>query len=98
MIDIQTRIATLKRPKLLARAARFGVDDYRREIHLRRIFQSDTLPRHAEAIMQLFDIEDEINRAREAKSGNYAPAQHVEILIAIAGEARLMRAMSQRVT
>jgi len=35
MLDLQTRLATLERPHLLARAARFGVDDYKRDTHLR---------------------------------------------------------------
>ncbi|MCK0094417.1 DUF6477 family protein [Yoonia sp. F2084L] len=92
MLDLHTRIATLSRPTLLARAARFGVDDYRRSIHLRRILQSDTLPRHGHAIMQLLDIEAEIDALRTDQSANYRPARHVDVLIAILGEAQLMRA------
>lgn len=92
MLDLHTRIATLKRPPLLARAARFGVDDYRRTIHLRRILQSDTLPRHGPAIMQLLDIEAEMDDRRTTDSASYRPAHHVEVLIAILGEAHLMRA------
>ena len=98
MIDIHTRLATLKRPRLLARAARFGVDDYRRDVHLRRILQSDGLPRTADALMQLFDIEAEMNAARLARSGNYAPSRHVEVLIAIAGEARDLQAARPTLT
>ncbi len=92
MLDINTRLAKLKRPALLARAARFGVDDYRRTTHLARIFQTEDLPRNAEALMRLFDIEAEMETARLEKSGNYQPGRHVDVLIAIAGEARLMRA------
>lgn len=92
MLDLHTRIATLTRPTLLARAARFGVDDYRRSIHLRRILQCDALPRHGHAIMQLLDIEAEIDALRTDQSANYRPARHVDVLIAILGEAQLMRA------
>lgn len=95
MLDIRSRLATLKRPTLLARAARFGADDYRREIHLKRLLQCHSMPRPADAIMRLLDLEAEINTLREAKSGNYAAARHVDILIAIAGEARLMQATTQ---
>ena len=98
MLDIHTRLAALKRPKLLARAARFGVDDYRRSLHLAKILQSDDLPRHAQAIMQLFDIENEMNTARQEGSGNYSYARHVDVLIAIAGEAKLMQATTLRAT
>ncbi len=96
MLDIQTRVNTLTRPRLLARAARFGVDDYRRAIHLPRLLQTGELPRHAEAIIRLLDIEAEMNTARETRSGNYSPARHVEALIAIAGEVRLMNDTAPR--
>ena len=94
MLDIKTRLAMLKRPSLLTRAARFGVDEYRRNVHLRRILQNEALPRHGEALIRLLEIEEEMNTLRCARSGNYAPGKHVEVLIAIAGEARLFNAMS----
>lgn len=97
MLDIHSRIATLKRPSLLARAARFGLDDYRRSVHLVRLLGSDRLPKHAVAIMQLFDIEAVLERQRTTRSGDYSPARHVEVLIAIAGEAQLMRATAPRI-
>ncbi|WP_106744291.1 DUF6477 family protein [Yoonia maritima] len=96
MLDLETRIRTLKRPTLLARAARFGMDDYRRDVHLRRIITADRLPRHAEAIMRLLDIEAEMNTQRIQQSGEYRVARHVDVLIAIAGEAQLMRATRLR--
>lgn len=96
MIDLDTRISMLKRPILLARAARFGLDDYRREIHLRRILGVDTLPRSADALMQLLSIEAEINTQRLDQSGEYHLGRHVNVLIAITGEALLMRATRLR--
>ncbi len=96
MLDLDTRIAGLKRPTLLARAARFGADDYRRDVHLHRILGAGHLPRHAEAIMRLLDIEASLNTQRKERSGDYRIAQHVDVLIAIAGEAQLMRATRLR--
>lgn len=96
MLDLQTRIATLKRPSLLARAARFGVDEYRRDVHLRRILGTERLPRHADALMQLLDREAELDAMRKTRAGDYRPARHVELLIAILGEAQLMRATPLR--
>lgn len=96
MLDLHSRIATLKRPPLLARAARFGVDDYRRGVHLRRVLQSDVLPRHGKAITQLLDIEAEMDALRRDQSAAYRPARHVEVLIAILGEAQLMRATAPK--
>ncbi|KJZ20116.1 DUF6477 family protein [Loktanella sp. S4079] len=96
MLDLETRIRGLKRPSLLARAARFGADEYRREIHLRRILGVEKLPRHAEAIMRLLDIENEMNNHRLDHAGEYRVARHVDVLIAIAGEVQLMRATRLR--
>ncbi len=95
MLDLQTRVATLKRPALLARAARFGLDDYRRTVHLQRILQHEDLPGHAEAIVQLLDIEAEMNTRRETRCGTYSPARHVDILIAISAETSLMQATAK---
>ncbi len=96
MLDLFTRIATLKRPSLLARAARFGLDDYRRDAHLHRLLQCEKLPKHAEAIMRLLDIESAMDERRKSRSGTYSPALHVDVLIAITVEARLMRATTRR--
>ena len=96
MLDLHTRIATLKRPQLLARAARFGVDDYRRSIHLRRVLRADALPRHGQALVQLLDIEAEMDGLRKDERASYRPAHHVEVLIAILGEAQLVRATAPR--
>lgn len=96
MFDLETRIARLKRPTLLARAARFGLAEFRRETHLGPILQVERLPRPAEAIMQLLDIEATMNAQRLANAGDYCVALHVNVLIAIASEAQLMRATRLR--
>jgi len=96
MLDLHTRLATLKRPPLLARAARFGVDDYRRAVHLRRILQCDALPRHGHAIVQLLDVEAALDDLRKDRAATYRPGQHVEVLIAILGEAHLVHATVPR--
>lgn len=97
MLDVHTRIAQLKRPNLLARAARFGIDDYRRDVHLRRLLKADRLPKHGAAIIQLLDLESEMDALRIERSGNYSPSNHVEVLIAILGEERLLRATTIRI-
>ena len=98
MLDIETRLATLKRPSLLARAAQFGVDDYRREVHLPRLLEVATLPRPAAALMALFSKEAEMEAWRKENAGLYRPARHVELLIAIMGEAQVMRATTRPLT
>ena len=53
MLDIQTRIAQLCRPSLLIKAARFGIDDYTRNTHSRRVLQSEPPVKPAAAMVQL---------------------------------------------
>ena len=97
MLDIETRLKSLKRPSLLASAARFGVDDYRRETHLPRLIEQEILPRPAAALMMLFSREAEMEAWRKENAGLYRPAQHVALLIAIMGEAQLFRAIARPV-
>ena len=92
MLDIHTLIANLRRPRLLVRAARFGLDDYKRERVLLRLLQVDVLPRSGDAIMQLMGVEAELNDQRIAKSATYTIADHIETLTAIMGEAEILQA------
>ncbi len=94
MLDLQTLVSTLKRPGLLVRAARFGLDDYRRDVHLRRILKTEPLPRTGAALMRLMDKEAELNDMRRAKSAEYNPTLHISVLTAIMGEARILQATS----
>lgn len=94
MQDIQTLLGNLKRPRLLVRTARIGAEDYRREAHLRRALGNTQLPRPAQAIMRLMDIEKEQNEMRRTRSAHYSAMRHVDVLIALMGEARALRAIS----
>lgn len=91
MQDALGMIAALKRPRLLVRAARFGVDEYNRTHCLPRIFGDPTLPRPGEAVLRLLDVEAEMDARRRANAADYTIARHVEVLIALMGEARLIR-------
>ncbi len=44
MHDILGTLRALRRPPLLIRAARIGLQDYRREVHLRRLLRDGPLP------------------------------------------------------
>ncbi len=94
MQDIASMLADLRRPALLVRTARIGAAEYRRETHLPRILGYGALPRSAEAALRLFAMEGELEDARKRSAADYSPARHVEILIALMGEARLLRAPS----
>lgn len=95
MLDILGMITNLRRPRLLVRAARFGVDDYVRSTMLPRLLHSVALPRHGEAIMCLLEIEADLNDRRLAAAADYSIARHVSVLIALMGEARLLRAATR---
>ena len=96
MQDVQTMLRQLRRPRLLAQAARFGAEDYRREAHLRRLLGRPNLPGPAEAALILMEREAEMNAARVAGLASYSFADHVYLLIALVGEARLLRAATLR--
>jgi hypothetical protein len=96
MLDLMTRLRQLQRPSLLARAARFGADDYRRDIHLPRLLKAQNAPRPAAALMVLMQMEEKMEKARIARRADYGPARHVDLLIAISAEARLLMATAPR--
>jgi hypothetical protein len=96
MQDILTRIARLNRPRLLSRAARIGASGYRRELHLPRLLEDPRLPRNAEALLKLSEIEAELNTLRVTGAQEYHLPRHVEVLIAIVGESALLRSSADR--
>lgn len=96
MQDILTRIAQLKRPRLLSRAARIGAEGYRRELHLTRLLKDTRLPRNAEALVKLSEIEAELNTKRVTGEQDYHLPRHVEVLIAIVAESAMLKQSSER--
>lgn len=92
MQDVLTMLQCLHRPRLLMRAARIGAEDYRRAAHLPRLLGYGNLPRHTQALMRLMEIEAELNAQRLEDESAYNLLRHIDILIAIVGEARIMQA------
>ncbi len=93
MQDILSRVESLKRPPLLVRAARFGLDDYSRSGQLPRLLRCLAPPRSGEAILRLLDLEAELEDQRIERAAEYSVARHVEVIIALMAEARLLRAI-----
>ncbi len=93
MNDILHRLDALRRPRLLIRTARIGAEDYRRDIHLPRLLGHGGLPRNAAALERLMDIEAGMDQSRREGEAGYSTIRHVEVMIAVMGEARLLRAM-----
>lgn len=94
MTDPLERLDALRRPRLLVRAARFGLDDYRRERDLPRLLPGLGTPAPARALPLLLAAEAEAEAQRVAGGAAYSAARHVELLIAVMGEARMLAAAS----
>jgi Family of unknown function (DUF6477) len=88
MSDFRTVLANLRRPRLLMRAARFGLGDYQRERDLRRLVRCGPSPQ--ETVPSLMSVEAEMEETRLAGDVSYSVARHIEVLIALLGEARLL--------
>ena len=66
MSEIQQLLNPLKRPGLLVRAARHGLNDYNRDRHLRRILRADRTPSPIVAARQLIDLEQSHEDRRQS--------------------------------
>lgn len=91
MQDPLSRIAALRRPPLLVDAARHGVDGYDRSTMLPRLI-GVAAAGPSRAAMALLEREAELETRRRSGSGAYRPGRHVELIVALMGEARLLRA------
>jgi hypothetical protein len=98
MQDLLSMLHALHRPRLLMRAARIGSQDYRRSVHLPRLLGYGVLPRHGAALIKLMDIEAELDAQRTAADASYSLIRHVDVLIAMVGEARELRAALADIT
>lgn len=91
MSDISTILENLRRPRLLIRAARHGLCDYRRERDLRRLINAATPPSPEAAFARLHDAEEQAEETRRNGDAGYSLTRHVDLLIAMLAEARLLR-------
>ena len=94
MQDALTILQKLRRPKLLMRAARIGAGEYKRVAHLPRLLGYGRIPKHSEAILRSIEIEIEegLNALRKAGESACNLLRHIDVMIAIVGEARDLRA------
>lgn len=83
----------LRRPRLLARAAREGAKMYRRERDLAGALPGMTGPRRGgDIVSRLLGIEAQIDRDRRDGAAGYSPQRHVQILSALVAEANALAA------
>lgn len=98
MLDIQSLVTQLRRPRLLVRAARFGIDEFRRDRDLPRLLKCEKTPKSGDAIMQLMDVEADLNNQMRQNVPGYTVARHIDVLTAIMSEARTLAATTANVT
>ncbi len=94
MHHLTTRLNALQRPKLLVQAALSGLASYRREAHLGRalgVLGHTRLVLPPAALENPLEREAGLNTQRIEQDTGYCYARHVEVLIAIMGEAQLLR-------
>ncbi|MEM6939219.1 MAG: DUF6477 family protein [Pseudomonadota bacterium] len=92
MRDILSMLNALQRPVLMMRAARIGAQDYRRATHLPRLLGYGMLPRHGAALIKLMEIEAGLEEQRRTSDAGYSLTKHLDVLIAMVAEARVLRA------
>ncbi len=89
MSDFRLILANLRRPRLLMRAARFGLGDYRRDRDLRRLVKGSASPE--KTVETLLSVEEHLEETRLAGDAGYSIARHIDVLIALLAEAQLLR-------
>ncbi len=92
MQDLLTMLNTLHRPRLMMRAARIGAQDYRRASHLPRLLGYGILPRHGSALIKLMEMDAALEDQRVSCDASYSLIRHLDVLIAMVGEARELKA------
>lgn len=92
MTDILNLLKSLRRPRLLIRAARLGQVDYNRSRDLPRVLRTQALPSPGKAVMALVEKEAGLELARKEGTAGYSVVQHVDVLVAMMGEAQILSA------
>jgi hypothetical protein len=90
MSDFRTLLAGLQRPRLLIRAARHGLGAYHRERDLGRLIGGNRVPAPDESLPRLMREEARLERIRGSGDASYSLVRHIEVLIALMAEARLL--------
>jgi hypothetical protein len=61
-------------------------------VYLPRLVGYGALPRSGQALMRLISMESELDAQRRSGDASYSLVRHVDLMIAMMGEARLLRA------
>ncbi|MGC1488739.1 MAG: DUF6477 family protein [Albidovulum sp.] len=90
MTDLLSLVSELRRPRLLIRAARAGLGDYNRGRDLKRLIRTQSAPSPDRAVTALLAEEERLEETRRTGDAGYSLTRHIEILIAMIAESRLL--------
>ena len=90
MTDFRNLLSDLRRPALLLRAARFGLTDYQRDRDLKRLLRESAAGGPEKTLPRLLHEENLLEEIRRAGDARYSLTRHIEVLIALLGEANLL--------
>lgn len=90
MTDFRALLTEIRRPRLLIRAARHGLGDYRRDRDLTRLIGTPALVSPDQSLPRLFGEEQRLEAIRQAGDASYSIMRHIEVLIALMAEVRLL--------
>ena len=88
----------LRRPGLLVRAARAGLEHYDRARALKRLLHAERPPSPEKAVDRLAAAEAGMEDARTSGDAAYSVVRHVELLIALMAEMRLLARCRKQTT
>ena len=89
MLDLFDRLSEMRRPRLLIRAARIGTPHYCRQRHLPRLLGDYSAQKPSRLIEHLIEKEQKLDLQRCNNDPGYSIAHHINVLIALIGEAHL---------
>jgi len=95
IVTVLQELTAIRRPRLLLRTARHGTVEYNRATDLRRILRLPATPAPGpatvRALIALESQQEELRTRPPHEVGNpWRAARHVEVLIALIAESRLM--------
>lgn len=91
MTDPFAVLKSLRRPQLLINAAHLGLEDYNRTRSLRRLLLQSQPPTPGLSFPMLVEREAAMDAARREGAAVYSVSRHIEMLVALIVEARLLK-------
>ena len=83
MTDLRTLMSDFRRPAMLLRAARLGLQDFHRERDLKRFLRMDCTAGPESTLPRLLDAESQLEETRRVGDASYSLCRHIEVLIAL---------------